>query len=269
MKLDTDKMLAKFRSKIDSVVATLVDYQMITPELARVVITTNTDRETPEACRNAVSKMFNNEASVVEGSFRQLKSQSLPTFVGFIYANVAVREYTKEAVAKMQVMASNLLMDKSDETIWQLRTSASGEKYLCRTGNEDLKSLVEANVTVKGRTMNVASLNSVISMGAEVGEYASFVNPETAEINYGYVIEASEESVRVLVRGMKETSEVVVPTDLLVEVANPENSDKQEEVAAPEGGDKAAMKAYYKQLYSYSPEYYAKIEQIINQHSFM
>jgi len=191
----------------------------------------------------------------IEGSFRRLKGYPdyRPVMAGFLCPNVEVRDYKEESTYK--VMASNILMDPEDESLWKLSTSESGNKYLTRQGQEDLSELLSIARTRDPSIPTVASLASDVVNR----EYVAYVDPTEYKMLYGYGIPASAGTTEVVERNTGKS--VIVSNALIVEIAALNDSDVFTEVAAPE--DEKGMRDYYKEVYEYAPEYYSMLEEII------
>lgn len=262
-RLDRASLLA--RIKDHSVTANIHDSEMINDKLAKVVCTFNTVATRSEMYL-AVAHLFKGLAAPIEGSFRTVQTAGLTAMVGFVAANVEVKPYEKAEVAKMKVMASNLLMDKDDESLWQVNSSGN-EKYLVRQGHEDLSELV---VLAKVRQHNVPRLDNLVTTSIQKSEYVSYVHPELCEVKFGYVLASDDDKLEVLPRDEDDSEEI--STEMVIESAFLKGSDTQVAVEAganppANASDKASMKSYYKEMFSYAPEYYSELEKIIDSHS--
>jgi hypothetical protein len=252
-------------SKLNSFTLSVNDYEMVSPTLARVMISYT--GETPrmhEETRAGIAKLFDGHATPVAESFRKVCAGVI---TGFVKASREVREFDPESVTagKMKEMAANLLMDKSDETLWEKRSGASGD-YLIRQGEEDLSQLVHLAMHRQAGQPTFAAL---ASMPAESKEFAAFVSPESEEVEHGYVVASADNKMTVIPFGAEEAVEV--QTANLVEVIHMDGEDMRAlgtEMAAEVASDKSAMIEYYRKAYGYAPDYVQKIIDMINQHSF-
>lgn len=237
----------------------LHDYRMVNDEVARVVVS-YTGNPTPAELFHSMSGMFKGLASPVRNSFRKLTESSA---VGFVCSNREVRQYDAADSTKYRVLASNMLMDNDDESLWSLHEGASGA-YLTRKGNEDLSELVHASMH---RRSGTPMLSSVLSAVVADREFVAFVNPVTASMDYGYVVDRGDESLAVLSVESKEVAKV--DPQLVVHSAALMGSDEEvyghRLVAA---ADKQSMVDYYTKAYGHAPEYLAKLIDLINQHAF-
>lgn len=251
-------------SKINSFTLNVNDYEMLSPTLARVVVTYTGTLPVREEIRAAVARMFGGAASPVAESFRKVTDGVI---AGFVKASREVREYDEGLVTagKMRVVASNMLMDNTDHTLWEVKESSTG-KYTVRKSDEDLSALVHLACRTQ---MTQPTLAHLASMPAEPKEFAAFVSEDSEEVEHGYVIASEKGKMTVLPAGSD--TPVEVTTAHLVEVMNLDGEDSKafgHEMAAEVAADKATMIEYYKKMFSYSPEYIAKVIQIINQHAF-
>lgn len=251
--LDLDHFAAKLEQKVGAVaVATVYDYDMIAGGIARIMCGFNR-KVTPTEARAALSKTFDGQARVIEHSFRMIPGAKewRPIMAGYILSNREVRDF--EESANYKVMATNILMDKTDESLWQLATSPSGARYLTRQDNEDLFELLSM---AKVRDVSIPTLASLASDVKDY-EYVSYVDTETASVRFGYALSGGITTATVLNRDTGTVTEVL--KDMVIEVANLHGSDRKRAIAS----STPDMVSYYKELYGYDPDYYAQLEEII------
>jgi len=124
----------------------ITDYELQSPTLARVIVS-YTGHMTREQIRANLLEQFDNQAAPVENSFHIIKSHNNGgAAVGFVRANKEVRVVDdKEIRAGYRMMASNIMMDNADRSLWEVREGRGG-KFLARHGQEDLSELVEAKL---------------------------------------------------------------------------------------------------------------------------
>jgi hypothetical protein len=259
--LDIDEIASKVRLHTINV----SDYRMVTPTIARVIISCTGQTPHNEDLRAEIASMFQDLASPVQGSFRRLQGDGpVTTVVGFIKANREVKSMEEVDKTRMKVMSSNLMMSKDDKSLWEVRKGSSGE-YLVRQGEEDLSELV---ALARRPKVGIPKLTAIASMPAEPKEFAAYVDLKLEEVQHGFVV-ASEKGIATILSS--EGDEVVqCSTDCLVEVCHLDEED--EKMISPKmataGMDKSAMIEYYKKAYSYAPDYVAKIIEMIGQHAF-
>jgi hypothetical protein len=237
----------------------LHDFKMINDEMARVVVT-HTGDHTKDTFRTAIAHLFQGVASPLANSFKQLTPNSS---IGFITANKEVRTYDNADSIKYRVVASNILMDSEDESLWEMKEGASG-KFLARRGHEDLSELATSCISRRVGTPLLASV-SVATVAPR--EFMAFANTQELDMDYGYVVGADTENYKVL--SQLNGTVVDVPAECVVHATSLMGSDEEafgQKVTA--GMDKEAMIEYYKKAYSYSQDYIEKIIEVINSHSF-
>jgi hypothetical protein len=261
--LDLDAIHAKIQTA--GFTLNVNDYEMVTPTLARVMLTyTGNVPMAQEEVRAGISKLFEGQASPVAESFRKVKDGVI---AGFVKTAREVREFDSGAVTagKMKEMAANLLMDKTDESLWEKKSGASGD-YLVRQGNDDLSGLVHL---ATNKQIGQPTFAHLASMPAEPKEFAAFVSIDSEEVEHGYVVASADGKMTVVPVGSDDAVEV--QTAQLVEVINLDGEDAKAAgtvMAAEVAADKSAMIEYYRKMFSYAPDYVQKIVDIINQHSF-
>jgi hypothetical protein len=261
--LDLDSIAAK--ATLAGFTLNVNDYEMVTPTLARVMLTYTGDvPRSQEEIRAEVARMFQGLASPVAESFRKVQNGVV---AGYIKTSREVREFDPSVVTagKMKEMAANLLMDKTDESLWEKKSGASGD-YLVRQGNDDLSGLVHL---ATNKQIGQPTFAHLASMPAEQKEFAAFVSTESEEVEHGYVVASADNKMTVVPFGAD--AAVEIQTAQLVEVINLDGEDAKAlgTVMAPEvAADKGAMVEYYRKAYSYAPDYIQKIIDIINQHAF-
>lgn len=293
----------RLAARVPQVAASIVDYRMVTPQLAQVIATFSTDKANRGDLTAAVGRALKNEASAIESSWRSLSSYGSPAMIGFVQVNAETRPYEEASASKMVALASNMLMDATDETLWQVQADGSGGKMLCRKGDDNLQALME---TARVRAPRAPKLAGVLS-SVNKGDFVAYIDQETASIRHGYVLatdmsiesvpvggldvdpmdtmdaieimplpqepdntsdEAVGEGNRIAERMVEEDAPVLVPATLVVEAAALNGDDVNTEVAAPSNlSNKQAMKDYYKRMYANTPGYYAMLVKTIDSHA--
>lgn len=263
--LNLQSAMDKFAARTSKVFASVHDSKLLTPTLAKVVITFNSLNHHPEELSKAISKTMDNLASPIEGSFRVIASATLPALVGFVVANREVRDSTDMTnPEKYRVMAANLLMDKADETLWEIK-SANDQKFLTRHSTEDLSELLTASTI---RTKGTPNIAVIATARIDSSEYVSFIDVASNQLRHGYAVgKGDNTSIKVLCRDSSDGEPIVVGYDFVVQSCLLGGSDIRKEVKAAATGDEAQMKDYYKRLYSYDPEYYSMLEKQISENA--
>lgn len=239
----------------------LTDYELVTPLLARVIVS-YTGRMTREQIKANLMEQFDNLAAPIENSFHVIKATNYGgTAVGFVRANKEVLVVNdKEIRANYRVMSSNIMMDNRDKSLWEVKEGRGG-KFLARHGQEDLSELVEARIQ---RRTDVPALRHVAMASAVKGEYASYVS-KTGDVDHGFVLAANESKVQVLssTTGLAETVTANMVTRL-DRVPVPKDFHKQMVKAGITPEDKAKAKEYWQKLYSYDPAYLSDVQKQVD-----
>lgn len=264
-RLNYASLIAKYDERTQgkyAIAARLHDMKELNKNVAKVIVSFSTESNDQEKNFMAVANLFDGMARPIEGSFRVVPSSRTFAAVGYVTQNTEVRACTASALQKYRVMAGNLLMDEADSSLWELK-SANGSKYLTRHSEESLGELVAlASLKHHGEMINVGKVRDMVMSSVQSGEFAVYVSPKIGEVRCGFVVSAGEDSMEVLDSETEQVEEV--PNDFLIESAMLKTQEIAAELAPPHQGNKSALIAYYTQVYSYSPEYLAKIKEIIN-----
>jgi hypothetical protein len=234
----------------------ITDYSLMSPTLAKVIVsyTGEIDRE---FIKSELSKKMEYLATPVASSFKKIKEG---VAVGFIRANKAVRSVSKQEVqAKYRVMSSNILMDNSDKSLWEVKDGAAG-KYLARHGQEDLTALVQSAVS---RRSDVPGLRHVTIAKAQPSELVAFVDAD-GDIDHGFAIATSDAQVKVLSFNRKIPMTVDYATVVSITPVSVPRKTQSEVMASLTAEQKKDAKDYYQRLYGYAPEYLAEVVKAIN-----
>lgn len=260
--VNMDAMLA-----INTFSLAVQDYQVMSPTLARVVLSYSGTPPSKDEVRTSIAKMFNGMASAVTSSFTALDpTGAVKAVVGFVKANRQVRELSDMDPARTKVMSSNLLMDTEDKSLWEIKAGASGQ-YVVKQGQEDLSELVHLAHT---RRSGIPSLTEIASVTGDKDEFVAYVDKTTEEVHTGFVIASTDDKMTVV--AFESNEEVEIESAQLVQARYLDADDRKNlsksPMAAEVANDRKAMVEYYKQAYSYSPEYIQAIIDMIDQHSF-
>lgn len=296
-----DRLIARVGS---TTAASITSFELVTPTLAKVVASFSSVDKGRNELLSAVAKATDHRAAPVEGSFRTVSSYGNPAMVGFVKLNRETRPYEESAASKMVALASNMLMDETDDSLWDVRTDGNGGKMLCRQQSDALQQLME---TARIRDSRAPKMTSILS-SADTGNFVSYVDPDSEELRYGYVVATSLEIAPVPVGGtdidsvtpidgievlpmdsmapdntsdeavgegnriaerMEEDLTSVVPASVVVASVYLNGDDRHAEVAAPSNVmNKQSLIDYYQRLYAkQGPKFYAELVNIINNHS--
>jgi hypothetical protein len=262
--LNIQDLHQKFRDRTNSINASIVDYRMLTPQLAKVVVSFVVGSSVSKIqLQHALAKTLRDKGLAIESSFRIASTtHGVTAVVGFVRAGSTIREYKPET-SGFKVMASNLLMDESDTSLWQINDAPDGTRYLARHGTEDLSQLVHlAKVT----SNTLPKLKMLSTVDVSVGDFVAYVNRSSLEVNHGYAICANADSVSILpVDGENETLDTISLDDVVesVDLEGEDVTTAAMQTAALQDPEK--LKEYYSQVYSGQPEYYAKLCRIIDE----
>ena len=267
----SDRLIASLMDRGISVTANIHDAVQVTPTLFKIIATFSTLSAEPHLLQQAVAASLSNDFSVVENSFRRLKSQQQAA-VGFIRVNTVSKPYDDTAVASLQLMrgdskqtAGNLLMDETDQSLWSVQASGDS-KYLVRQAPENLSELVQM---ARVRAFNVPRLGQMALASLQSNDYIAFVHPVTQEIAHGFKVAEDADTIKVLC-GVGET--VDVNPDLVVESAHLGDAIVQHAVEAKidlpdQAKSKSDMTSYYEVLYGKAPEFFTELKDIIQRHA--
>jgi hypothetical protein len=244
--------------RINNVVAKVTDYQPINSEVARVAVTLSTAHVSQADATAAIARATNNQASPVLGSFRAVPNALVPTLIGFVSANREVVTEDDARAKRFQAQTASILMDPTDESLWKV-VEEGGATLFVRTDTQDLHTALASVRTrdVRAPQLQLAAAESI------AGEFISYVNA-FGELKHGFVVQASDDgNVEVLPSDAED--EEVITEDQVVEAHWLDDELKQEAAAAGvdsanfDSRSKESMKEYYKRMYSYAPDYLAKV----------
>lgn len=242
------------------------EYQLVNDKLARVIITCS-GRMSKDGLYQHLANQFRGSAAPVRGSFRWL-NEGLNA-VGYMTLVRAAKEITKrEELAGYREVSSNMYLDESDKSLWELKEGAGG-KYLCRQSHDNLAELIEASrVPARGSTPR---MRSVIMEAAKAHEMIAFVDTSgfSSETDYGFCVGTDKKTGEYIVVSSITKQPVQVKPECVVSAVflDGEQFDVTAKVKLERAAayDPAASIEYYKKLYSYSPHYLRKVIEQIEQ----
>lgn len=234
---------------IDTDTVAMTDYRRITDNVYEVVVST-TGHMNPLQLAAKMCKVMNESATPVHGSFRWLKEG---VAVGFVSTSQPPRLLESEAeLSAYKHVASNMYMDATDESLWELRNGAGG-KYLARKGSDELPDVL-ASVR-KGRSAGIPSLSSVQRPQAQRGELVCFVNSKS-EVDYAFAIGKDKQgNIAAVAAGQ---NVVAIDPQLVVTTAEVEVPPLDKLPVLSGVPDASAMIAYWSKVFFYAPEYLSK-----------
>lgn len=249
----------------------IADYSMVSPTIARVIVSF-TGKQTPSKLAAAVAKITDNQAAIIENSFRLVTNNSA---VGYIRANREIRSVTENEIrAGYKSASSNILMSNEDDSLWEVK-KIGGQTYLARQNNDNLEDLVTA--VANYNTINTPKLKLLSSVQPKRNELVAFVS-DAGDVDYGFVTATGNDSVKILSKASRKPviaslnrviASYEVDIDKKTDAAVRQNVSKQVRAAARSDAEtKATMTDYYNELYGYDPEYLAEVIKQINETSF-
>ena len=288
------KKLQKRNSR--RLLATVHEFNVLAEgQVGQVIVGLSSPTSDRKAIQAAINNAFDGKAVIVPDSFRQLVNirGNRPILSGFVVPNRVVEPYTDERVKDMRVMASNILMDAKDQSLWNVKTSG-GQKFLCRDQDEDLSELL---AHARTRRVGVPQIQEIARIASPERSYVGFVDPAEGIVKFGYVLTSCTDSGDVLI-AVRDEEAVATHPALIVEVASLGDSEpkmqvtakarptyipeeklkawaKKQEVADeikpitvedPEDLTETDLKQYYADLYQQDPSYYSNLEQLMRTH---
>jgi hypothetical protein len=247
-----------------SATVAITDFRMKTKTLAKVIISF-TGQVGRQDVHDILLRKFGEQASPVKASFKVVKPG---VAVGFVKANRAVRVVNdNELKAYRKIGASNVLMDQSDESLWEVKSGGTGSnKYLVRHGQEDLSALV---ASVAHRRADMPRLNQITMAKASKHDLVAFVDDE-GDVDHGFAMGNSTDGTKVRVFSHNRRMPLTVDLDSVVSMYNvPIPASLHQVVSSaltPE--EKNDANAYWRQLYSYGPEFLKETIQQTNEGTF-
>ena len=270
-------------AKLSRFTMNLHDHEMVTDTLAKVILTYSGNLPGREETRACIAKMFDGHAAAVEDSFRPLMQEGeIKSVIGFVRTNREVIPFDPKSKenANYRVVANstNLMMDKRDESIWEVRKGASGS-YLAKQGNEDLGELVYLaqahHAGVAPRFAQTASVN------ADPQEFVAYVSTVSEEVEHGFVIASHQAKAATEKAAAKPSSMMVMPqggddpiaitANQVIDIRHLDREDFKKmnvKQIATANVDAGALKEYYRKLYAYAPDYVSSIIKQIEEMSF-
>lgn len=245
---------------LSAVTASITDYEMISPKLARVIVAF-TGRQTKEQLVETLAKQMKYMAAPIENSFRMLKDN---VAIGYVRANQELRPTDeKEIRASYKVMANNILMSNEDRTLWEVRNGAGG-MFLARQGQEDLSELVSASTN---RRQDVPRLHQVVSANvAQPREFIAFAS-KSGDMDYGFCTRASKDGTQLKVVSSTTGREEIVLSKQVASVlpagAVPIPRETHSKITASgiSRDDVNQQVEYWNRLYHYNPAYLSDVIQ--------
>jgi len=239
----------------------MTDYSMIRPQLARVILAFTGDYDKQEI-QDTLCQRMKFLAAPVENSFRTVQEG---VAIGFLRSNRPVRavKNDNELRAGYKVMSSNILMDNSDETLWEVKSGAAG-RYLARKGQEDLSDLIEASTNHRS---DIPKIHQISLATAARHEFVAFAST-SGDMEYGFCVASNPEKMRVVSFATRQPTIVQASQVASIHrIKTPRSVHNKIVKAGISREDKNQQIEYYKQLFGYSPTYLAEVIDMIEHES--
>jgi hypothetical protein len=237
----------------------ITDFKIVASKLAKVVISFTGKFDKAEVTA-ALGRQLGNLATPVENSFQRVKAGCA---VGFIRANQEVRVPEPQELKAYKIMSSNIMMDESDKSLWEVRKGASGT-YLARQGHEDLSELVSA-ATNHG-ILNVPRLNHIAQASVARREFVAFASA-SGDMDYGFCVGVNRNDGMLKVVATSDRQAVVISSEQVVAsvpvgknaLQLPHDAHARITASGISRTDADQEITYYQKLYGYDPAYLAEV----------
>lgn len=182
--------------------ATLSEYKMVTPNLAKVTVSFQEGASRQDIAAS-LTHALNGAGSAVEGSFRAVGKTSA---IGFVSASKETRpvDTPAEIARNYRILAGNMYLDNKDKSLWELKEGASG-KYLARNGVDNLESLIQASRV--SPTGSMPRLSRIVSAQVTKHEFVAFIKQSdwSTDVSYGFCLANTGDSLTIVTEDSKET----------------------------------------------------------------
>lgn len=255
----SEKISANRFNGVDTNTVAINDYRMVTSDLAEIVVSVTGDMDRNQISHKLVLTL-GEQGTPVQGSFRWLNDRK-HVAVGFISTRTPPRFIESESeLAAYRHVASNMYMDETDESTWELKQGTAG-KYLARHGADELPAVL--STVRRPRGLGVPSVSKVQRPQPMKGEYVCFVTSRN-EIDYGFAVGKDKHGNHAIVTKSSMGFVAVSPSKVIstTEVEIPAHSKLPVLSGVP---DPDAMRKYYKLAYQHSQAYIAEIEKQISE----
>lgn len=263
------------------------DFTMLSSNCARIVAeVSGDDRDNDELVSQAVHAALESKLKAVAGSFVCLASNANTNYITGIVADVPdIRAITDET-EEYSSLSGNIYKDKENK-LWRLQKSDAGKLMVsCNTDEyaDELETLIKScsSATPIGSVNAYAGTNErnqesyhAMQAGVEGGDYLSFVNPETAQLEFGVALagvinEDGSSCGQVVVLPYGSESSVTINRELIVET-NDVTEDPEDNVLESTSGavNIERLLDYYRSVFRRRPAYFAEFEARVRSHKFM
>lgn len=283
-KFNVESALQKVQSKVNMVTAKVIDAELVSPGLYRVVASFPMEAKLMQRgqMRQAIAKCFRGHAVAVESSFREIAGYGPLTVAGYVSGQRQVVELSEENAGLYKEVAANVMMSAEDESIWDVSNKGGGT-FLTRRGEEDLDDLI-ALASLKARQSGDSVVASSQLDGVARGQYVTYVNPKTQEVAHGVILSfldievededgeiSVDEHIDVLEKDAdgEQAAVVRITASHIIEVAELDdfinaNEDLVELRGEYNEDDPDSMKQYYAKVFNYDPAYLGEFDDTID-----
>lgn len=262
------------------------DFTVLSNNCARVVAeVSGENRDNDELVAEALQQKMG-KLKAVAGSFVCLASNANTNYVTGIVAEIpdirAVQDETEEYTS----LSGNIYKDKENK-LWKLQKSEAG-KLMVSCNTDEYADELEALLQSCSSAVPVGSVNAyagtnernhenyyTMQASVEGGDYISFVNPETAQIEFGVAIagvvnEDNTPHTNVVVLPFNSESSVNMHRELIVEAITVE-PDTEDNVMESISGNVNIQRLvdYYRSVFQRRPAYFQEFEKRIRGHKFL
>tara|TARA_B100000700_G_scaffold88627_1_gene99977 strand:- start:95745 stop:96635 length:891 start_codon:yes stop_codon:yes gene_type:complete len=288
------------RSVVDSMVSDLrkarkphiniVDIARTSNEgFARVtasVTHTSASRQDHSQVLSALSEKLGAKVRPIEGSFHAVAGNSVgDTISGIVTSNPEVVAYDENIAEGFKAIAGNMFMD-DEEQLWALRKTEAGDLLVKSRGKEDadiisdlMTSLSSADVgTMAFEAQASAQRDEGIRCGLQGGDFITFVNPETEDVQFGAVVasvcdDTGRETGNVVVQSVEASSKpVMIDRQMTLGKFDDVDFDDtglvDDNVAEASAHTLDFIASYYQRLFQRDPSYYEKFMERWMAHTF-
>lgn len=238
----------------------VTDFRLKTPSLAKVIVSFTGDVDRA-FIHEALMEKFDHQVQPIKASFKLIAKG---VAVGFLKANRAIRVVNEKEIKAYRVMGSNILMDDNDKSLWEVKSGAGGSKYLAKHGQEDLSALV---ASVKLHRTDIPRLNHLTIAKAGREELVAFVDNE-GDVDHGFTLGTTDDKVRVM--SFNRRMPVTVEYDNVVSIypISVPPALHASVMASLTSAQKSQANEYWRQLYSYDPDYMRDTIAQVNEGTF-
>lgn len=243
---------------------TITDYRMVDASLAEVVIAT-TGKIRKDDMVVALTEKLGHKATPILGSFRWLVDGVAA--VGYVTNITPVRVLDGDSVlANYKMLASNMYMDPSDDSLWELKEGASG-RYLARRTQEELPEVL-SGAKAPQRT-GIPSLSRVVRASVKTDEFVSFVGA-SGVVDHGVCIgSAKDKEDHAVVLSVSTRKLHAVPKERIISAVKIDANKLRTPKVTAGMPDANAVIEYYRQAYQYDQDYINRIIQQVEEMAAM